>query len=132
MSRREIREHLFRILFRKEFHNTEDLNEQIHLYFDLIENSKEKEINYLEERIGKILEQIEAIDAMIEEVSSGWKLNRIGKVDLAIMRLAIYEIKFDEDIPTGVAINEAVEIAKIYGEDNSPSFINGILAKIVI
>ena len=67
---------------------------------------------------------------MIEEVSEGWKIKRMGRVDLSIMRLAVYEMKYDEDIPVRVAINEAVEIAKKYGQDNSPSFVNGILAKV--
>ena len=67
---------------------------------------------------------------MLEEVSEGWKVKRMGKVDLAIMRLAVYEMKYDEEIPVRVAINEAVEIAKKYGQDSSPSFINGILAKV--
>ena len=76
------------------------------------------------------MEQVEKIDSTIEEVSEGWKIKRMGRVDLSIMRLAVYEMKYDEDIPVRVAINEAVEIAKKYGQDNSPSFVNGILAKV--
>ena len=67
---------------------------------------------------------------MINAVTKGWKTGRMGKVDLTLLRLAVYEIKFEEEIPTGVAINEAVELAKKYGTDGSFSFINGILAKI--
>ncbi|ROR27128.1 NusB antitermination factor [Mobilisporobacter senegalensis] len=130
MSRREIREHLFRMLFRKDFHEENDLNEQIELYFSLMEAPKEEEIEELTNRFNLILEKIDAIDSIIEEAASGWKLNRLGKVDLTLLRIATYEIKFDEGIPTPVAINEAVEIAKKFGEDNSPSFINGVLAKI--
>ena len=63
-------------------------------------------------------------------VTRGWKTARMGKVDLTLLRLAVYEIKFEDDIPTGVAINEAVELAKKYGTDDSSSFVNGILAKI--
>ena len=130
MNRRELREHLFLMLFRKEFHNQTEMNEQIDLYFDSIEQSKESDLAYLRTKFDKVLEKIDEIDATIEASSSGWKLNRIGKVDLAILRLATYEVKYDEDIPTGVAINEAVELAKKYGEDQSASFVNGILAKI--
>lgn len=130
MSRREIREHLFRMLFRKDFHEEAELNEQIDLYFDSIEKPKEEELTYLRERFYKVVEKIPEIDVILAEASSGWKLTRMGKVDLTIMRLAIYEIKYDNDIPTKVAINEAVEIAKIYGEDSSSSFVNGVLAKL--
>ncbi len=131
MSRRELREHLLRMLFRKDFHNETELQEQFDLYFEDLEQPKENDIAYLQKKIDKIISMLSEIDGIIEESSFGWKLNRIGKVDLTILRLAVYEIKFDEDIPVSVAINEAVELAKIFGEDQSPSFINGILAKIV-
>ncbi len=130
MSRREIREHLFRMLFRKDFHEDTELKEQIDLYFESLEEPKEADLLYLKERFHKINERIPEIDAILAEASSGWKLNRMGKVDLTIMRLAIYEIKYDNDIPTKVAINEAVEIAKIFGGDSSGSFVNGVLAKL--
>ena len=67
---------------------------------------------------------------MINEAAKGWKTTRMGKVDLTLIRLAVYEIKFEEEVPTGVAINEAVELAKNYGTDDSASFVNGILAKL--
>ena len=70
------------------------------------------------------------IDEKINNITDGWKTSRMGKVDLAIIRLAVYEILFDEDVPTSVAINEAVELAKQFGTDDSPSFVNGVLAKI--
>ncbi len=130
MSRREIREHLFRMLFRKDFHEDTELNEQIKLYFESLNEPKEEELQYLKERFQKIIDKIAEIDVILAEASSGWKLNRMGKVDLTIMRLAIYEIKYDEDIPTKVAINEAVEIAKIFGGESSGSFVNGVLAKL--
>lgn len=130
MSRREIREHLFRMLFRKDFHELTEMSEQIDFYLDALEEPKEEDLDYLRERFQKILEKIPEIDVILAEASSGWQLNRMGKVDLTIMRLAIYEIKFDNDIPTKVAINEAVEIAKIFGGDSSGSFVNGVLAKL--
>lgn len=130
MTRRESREHVFRMLFHKEFHEEQELLEQISLYLDRVENITEEECNYLETRLKTVVDKLSEIDALIEEASSGWRINRMGKVDLTIMRLAIYEIRFDDDIPVGVAINEAVELAKKYGEDNSFGFVNGILGKI--
>lgn len=130
MSRREIREHLFRMLFRKDFHEEIELNEQIDLYFESLEEPKQEDLVYLKERFNKIINVLDEIDSILETSSSGWQLKRMGKVDLTIMRLAIYEIKFDDDIPTKVAINEAVEIAKIFGGDSSGSFVNGVLAKL--
>ena len=69
------------------------------------------------------------IDEAIEACSIGWKVKRMAKVDLSILRLAYYEMKYDEAVPVSTAINEAVELSKNYGEGNSPSFINGVLAK---
>ena len=76
-----------------------------------------------------IIEHMAELDALIDEKSTGWKTNRMAKVDLAIIRLAVYEIKFEDDIPTKVSINEAVELAKKYGADESGAFVNGVLAK---
>lgn len=130
MSRREIREHLFKMLFRKDFHESSELNEQIELYFETLEEPIDKDLEYLTERFHKIIGKLTEIDKIISEASVGWKINRMGKVDLAVLRIAVFEIKFDDDIPTKVAINEAVEIGKTFGGDASGSFINGILAKI--
>ncbi len=131
MTRREIREHLFRMLFRKEFHEPSELNEQLEFYFDTLEVASEEEQSYLQERFNKISEKLGEIDNILAEATSGWKLNRMGKVDLNIMRLATFEIKYDEEIPMKVAINEAVELAKKYGGDSSASFVNGVLAKVL-
>lgn len=131
MTRREIREHLFRMLFRKDFHEPLELNEQVEFYFDSLEVTNEKELKYIEERFHKISDKLGEIDVLLSEATSGWKLNRMGKVDLNIMRLAAYEIKFDDEIPAKVAINEAVELAKKYGGESSASFINGVLAKVI-
>ena len=77
----------------------------------------------------KIVALIPELDREISEKLEGWKIGRLGKVELAILRLALYEIRYDDDVPTGAAINEAVELAKKFGQDNSGQFINGILAK---
>lgn len=118
------------MLFQTEFHTKEELPEQISYYMNDIIAPKKDELAYIQDKFQKILELLVEIDSLIESVSEGWKLKRMFKVDLAIMRLAVYEMKYDEEIPVSVAINEAVEIAKKYGQDSSPSFVNGILAKV--
>ena len=131
MTRREIREQVFKMLFRVEFYNQEEMSEQIALCEDDACDWKEKDRAYIFEKVGNISDKLEEIDAKINEVSEGWKTGRMGKVDLALIRLAVYEMLYDEDVPAKVAINEAVELAKQYGTDNSPAFVNGILAKLV-
>ncbi|MCF2641938.1 transcription antitermination factor NusB [Roseburia hominis] len=129
MSRRELREWIFQTLFRMEFHNKEEYEKQLELLFETEEMSDEDK-TYAKNKILDIGEHIEEIDAAINEVAKGWKTSRMAKVDLTIIRLAVYEIRYEEEIPTKVAINEAVEMAKKYGTDTSSSFVNGILAKI--
>lgn len=134
MSRREIREQIFRMLFRIEFHKPEEIEEQFHYCLDgevtkEASDMTDEERTYITEKVEKIKEKIPEIDAMINELAKGWKTTRMGKVDLTLIRLAVYEIRFDDDVPTGVAINEAVEIAKKYGANDSSAFVNGVLAK---
>ena len=131
MTRREIREQVFKMLFRVEFYNQEEMSEQIALCEDDACSWKEKDKTYIFEKVEKISEKLEEIDAKINEVSEGWKTGRMGKVDLTLIRLAVNEMLYEEDVPAKVAINEAVELAKQYGTDNSPSFVNGVLAKLV-
>ena len=130
MTRREIREHIFLMLFRKDFHEKDEMNEQMELYISELEEPTIEEYSYLTSRLQAVIERLEEIDVILSEASSGWKLNRMGKVDLTILRLAVFEMRFDEDIPVKVAINEAVELSKKFGGDESPSFINGVLAKL--
>lgn len=131
MTRRETREHLFKMLYRKDFHESSELNEQVDFYLEGLEHASESDVAYLNERFHQVVERLPLIDEIISKASEGWKLNRMGKVDLSILRLAVFELKFDDDIPDKVAINEAVEIAKNFGTDTSSGFINGVLAKIV-
>lgn len=135
MSRRELREQIFKLLFRVEFHESEDISAQIEFFFDDIDNGSErrseKDVSYIENKVRDIAAHLEEIDRAINAITEGWKTTRMGKVDLTLIRLAVYEMRYEEDIPTGVAINEAVELAKQYGTDGSPSFVNGILAKLV-
>ena len=129
MSRSELREHIFRMLFRIEFNNEEEMKEQETLYFDLLDPVSEKEQEYILDKYKAIVEKLDEIDQILNELSTGWKTSRMNRVDLTILRLAIYEVKWDEDVPTAVAINEAVELAKKYSSDSGPAFINGVLAK---
>ena len=132
MGRHELREQVFKLLFRVEFNNAEEMPEQIKLFLDDVENPvPEKEGAYIQERYTKVEEKLAEIDKLINENTEGWDTSRMGKVELAVLRLAVYEIRFDEEIPDSVAINEAVEIAKTYGQENSGGFVNAILGKIV-
>lgn len=141
MKRSEEREQVFKLLFRVEFNPIEEMAEQEQLFSedlpeseDLFMNSDakrlaEKDADKIKDKYEKIAAKLPQIDEMINEKTLGWDTERMAKVDLTIIRLAVYEIKFDEDIPTGVAINEAVELAKKFGQDGSASFVNGVLAK---
>ena len=91
----------------------------------------DKDMEYLQTKTGNIVDKIQEIDSRIDEVAAGWKTRRMGKVELAVLRLGAYELRYDDDIPNGVAINEAIEIAKKYGQESSGGFVNAILAKIM-
>ena len=131
MSRREIREQIFKLLFRAEFYEENDLPEQLKLFLEELDKREEKDTIYIQNKFEQIVAHLPEIDAMINEAAEGWKTSRMGKADLTLIRLATYEIRYEEDIPQGVAINEAVELAKRNGTDDSSSFVNGILAKLV-
>ena len=130
MGRREMREHIFKLLFLREFNEAAEMPEQIKLYFDNMEELAPAEQAYIVDKYNKIQEHLEEIDQLLNEISTGWKTKRMGRVDLNILRLAVYEMKYDEDVPVKVAINEAVEIGKTFGGEDSASFINGILGKV--
>ena len=91
----------------------------------------EKDEEYIITKFTAIHEKLDEIDAMINEKAKGWSTGRMGKVDLTIIRLAVYEMKYDDTVPQSVAINEAVELAKTFGMDESSGFVNGVLAKFV-
>ena len=131
MSRSELREHIFKLLFGVEFGAADSLEEQVELHFDLNDVSAEKDMEYIKEKFGKISEKIGEIDQKINSTAVGWKTSRMNKVDLTILRLAFYEVLFDPEVPAGVAINEAVELAKKFSSDEGPAFVNGVLAKLV-
>ncbi|MCQ2520049.1 MAG: transcription antitermination factor NusB [Lachnospiraceae bacterium] len=134
MKRSELREAEFLLLFRSLFNESGEMSIQADRFFesaneDLTVEVTGKDREYIETRIMDIVEKLPEIDNMISETTTGWTLDRFGKVDLTIVRLAVYEIKFDSDIPFGVSVNEAVELAKKYGRDESGAFVNGVLAK---
>ena len=131
MTRREIRELIFKMVFRAEFHNEEEIPEPLRLFMDTLESAGEADRAYIEHKVQDIFAHLEEIDGIIDSSARNWKTSRMAKVELTLIRLAVYEIRFEDDIPTGVAINEAVELAKVYGEENSASFVNGVLARIV-
>lgn len=130
MKRTELREQVFKLLFRVEFNTPEEMKEQADHYWENFDGEmSEKDATFIKERYEQIAEKLPEIDELINKESKGWDTGRIGKVELAILRLAIYEIKFDDSIPTGVAINEAVELSKKFGQDGASAFVNGVLAK---
>ena len=131
MTRRNLRIQIFKLLFRVEFNQPEEMPEQLTLFFDAEETIDEEAQAEIQAKYEAIESKIPELDRMLNEKATGWTTTRMGKVDLAILRLALYEILYDDKVPTSVAINEAVEIAKKFGQDESPSFINGILAKFV-
>ena len=147
MTRRELREHCFKMLFSANFYDAEEAERQLDNYFDAPEEDEtdaeghtevlhqvtleEKDREYLQNRVEQIIEAIPELDDALNQVAEGWKTRRMGKVELTILRLALYEMKKDETVPEKVAINEAVELAKKFGGSDSPAFVNGILAKLV-
>ena len=130
MGRRELRENTFKLLFHQEFYTGTELNEQLDNYLEE-EEFKVADKALLKKRVMAILKELPVLDAEIEQKTIGWKLKRMNRVDLTLIRLALYEIKHDDQVPVGVAINEAVELAKVYGGDESPQFVNGVLSKLV-
>lgn len=135
MSRKVARELAFKIIFAENFQNEEIIPEDAVTAL-LKENEQGEEINkedmeYIKEISHGVYSNIKLIDEKIEKHLKGWTMDRICKTDLAILRLAIYEILYRDDIPDKVSVNEAVELAKAFSEESSPSFINGVLAGIL-
>ncbi len=128
MGRRASREMAMKLLYQLEIQR-EDVEEQKKMFFE--ENTlAEKDRAYISDVIDGVISNHEFINKLIEVHSKGWKISRLSKVDLSIMRLSIYEIHFREDIPYSVSVNEAVELAKKYSSEEAGSFVNGILSKV--
>lgn len=147
MTRRQLREHCFKMIFCADFYPEEEINEQLEEYFqapdedqmtpegvDELLHSVKLDLHdteYLLKKSAAVIDHIPQLDQKINEVAEGWKTGRMGKVELSILRLALYEILYDDEVPTKVAINEAVDISRKFGGDDSSAFVNGILAKLV-
>lgn len=127
LTRREEREQAFILLFEKSFNEEATASE---LYELAIENEIIVESEFTKKLVFSVTENLEKIDSAIERNSAKWKMNRISKVSLAVMRLAVCEILFYDDIPVGVSINEAVELCKKYASKDDYSFVNGILSSV--
>lgn len=131
MNRSAMREQAFKLIYSLEITKQEELQEQVDLFLESNEIKDENAKKYIQDAIFGIEKNKETIESLIEKnLKTDWKMDRISKVDLSILKLAIYEIKYKE-IPFKVVINEAVELAKKYGEDSSKNFVNGILASVV-
>lgn len=130
MNRSLAREEAFKLLYSLEIQK-ENLDEQLEMYYENEEILDEKTRKFISDVVKGIENNISKIEEKISEnLKKEWKIERISKINLVLLKLAIYEILYTET-PYKVAINEAIEIAKKYGDDNSPNFINGILASIV-
>ena len=144
MTRHELREYIFKIVFQIPFYGVDKMDEQTADNIDamklLIEEPHEEEDKikltkkdeaYITQKVKGIIEHLGELDEVLRSSSRNWELERLGKEELAILRLATYEILHDDDIPDAVAINEAVEIAKTYSGEKASCFINGVLAGII-
>ena len=130
MSRRELREQIFLLLFRVEFNDPEDMPEQMRMFLEDEETARnEADTDYITAKYGRIMEKMSEIDGQINAKAENWDVSRMGKVELTLLRLALYEMQYDEEVPVSVAINEAVELAKKFGQDNAGAFVNAVLAK---
>ena len=131
MKRSEIRELAFKLIYSLEIQKEYNLEEQIDLYIENNDIKDQGAIDYIKDCIYGINKNNKEIIKTIENsLSAEWKIERLSKINLSLLKLAIYEIKY-KDIPFKVEINEAIELAKTYGEDMSSKFINGALAKVV-
>ncbi len=131
MKRSAIRELAFRLIYSLEIQKSEDINEQIELYLECSEIEENEAKEYIKDAVFGIEKNIENIQELIvKNLKADWTIDRISKIDLSLLKLAIYEIIYKK-IPYKVAINECLELAKKYGEQNSKNFVNGILASVV-
>lgn len=130
MKRSAIREQVFKLLFRAEFVAPEEMPEQEQLFFDSGDMTvSAKDRAAIVEKTQKVMEKTPEIDKLIGEKMEGWQIGRVGKAELAILRLGIYEMLYDDQVPEGVAINEAVQLASRFGQDKAGAFVNGVLAR---
>lgn len=129
MNRHRQRESTFRIVFSMDINKSENTEEDLRIYLESLELTEEEDKDLIIKRCLRLIENQESIDALIVQCTQNWEVDRIGKIELAILRVAVFEMLYDE-MPISVAINEAVELAKKYGEDHSSKFVNGVLGQV--
>lgn len=130
MSRRSARKNAFFLLFQMDFSEAAEFEQVKEAFFaEKEEPVEEEEKAFILSEVEGVHEHMEEIDSILASAAKGWDVERMNKVDLAILRLAVYEMKFGE-VPVGVAINEAVELAKKFSSDEAPAFVNGVLGKV--
>ena len=131
MTRRNARKHIFNLVFQSEFNKDLGIKDVLDTYNDEYEQLNKYETDFVSREYRGISANLEAIDSYIEKYSRGWSVARLAKTDLAILRIGVYEIMFDDDVPAGVAVNEAVELAKEFSDDKSYKFVNAILQNLI-
>ena len=132
MGRREQREQIFKLLFRVEFNTIEEMPEQCRLFFEDEENTASAgDEEYIREKLNRILEKLPQIDELISTTAKGWTIDRIPRVSLTVLRLALSEILYGEEKLPSVTINEAVELTKKFGGNEDYQFVNGLLGSVV-
>lgn len=130
MNRHKQREYTFRVIFSLEQNSTVVPLEDLDLQLDSVELESIEDKDIIRDKVTHIFNELKEIDALIEGAAQRWSIDRIAKIELAILRVAIYDMKYD-NIPVQVAVNEAVELSKKYGDDQSSKFVNGVLGQIV-
>lgn len=125
MGRKIARESTMKLLYQMQL-NEDFSQDAVEIFFDNNSLNSEEDA-YIREVVNGVKDNIEQIDGFIEKYTEGWKIKRIAKIDLSILRIAIYEILYKQEIPPQVSINEAIDIAKKYSTDESSKFINGLL-----
>ncbi|MDR2648371.1 MAG: transcription antitermination factor NusB [Clostridiales bacterium] len=131
MSRKTARRYAFELIYQMSFHSDFDAEFAMVSYpEDNLPKISEAERVFVKEMISGVSGRLDVIDKRIAENSEGWSIPRLNSVDLAVLRMAVYEMYFT-DTPAGISINEAVELAKMYSSEESGGFVNGVLAKAV-
>ena len=130
MSRKKARDNAFKCVYELEFGKNENIDNILRNCYEE-NNVSQTEKEYVEKVVRGVKDKLEEIDSIILNNLKNWSIDRIAKIDLAILRVAIYEIKYMDDIPEKVSANEAVELAKTYGNNDSKSFVNGLIAKVI-
>lgn len=130
MSRKTARDNAFKLIFEAPFYKND-----LSVVFDAFDSGEkeglgEKDLEYIKSTVSGVVENFDVIDEKINSKLVGWSINRLPKTTAAILRLAVYEMNFNDDIPVQVAMNEAIELAKIYCDDDAPRFVNGVLESV--